>query len=134
MTLADAPGAGTSEAARQAAAVAFAKVAEAAPLGYATLARLREAALKAETGDLAGAIALWDSVAGDTSADPLLRGLASLLWAQHQIDGGDPALLESRLKGLAVADSPWRVLAEEQLALLDMRRGNMDQARTTLKR
>ena len=35
------------------------------PEGYATLARLREAALKADAGDLQGATALWDQVAGD---------------------------------------------------------------------
>ena len=35
----------------------------------------------------------WDQVAGDGSADPLLRDLATLLWAQRQLDGGDPARL-----------------------------------------
>ena len=71
--------------------------------GYATLARLREAALKADAGDLPGAAALWDQVASDSSADPLLRDLANLLWAQHLIDSGDPSLLEARLKALASA-------------------------------
>ena len=76
-----------------------------APEGYRTLARLREAALKADAGDLPGALALWDQVAADASADPLLRDLASLLWAEHQIDSGDPALLEARLKALAAPEN-----------------------------
>ena len=107
----------------------FSKLATACPEGYATLARLREAALKADAGDLQGATALWDQVAGDSSADPLLRDLASLLWAQHQIDTGDPSLLQARLKALAAPDNPWHALAEEQLALLDLRQGKTDQAR-----
>ena len=68
------------------------------------------------------------------SVDPLLRDLASLLWAQHQIDSGDPSLLEARLKALAALSNPWHALADEQLALLDLRQGKVDQARTTLRR
>jgi hypothetical protein len=76
---------------------------------------------------------LWDQVAGDSSVDPLLRDLASLLWAQNQIDQGDPALIEARLKPLAAAGNPWHAMAEEQLALLDLRQGRKEQARTTLQ-
>jgi hypothetical protein len=134
MNLADATVAGSSETSRTAAIAAFTRLAATAPEGYSTLSRLREAALKADAGDLSGAAALWDQVASDSSADPLLRDLASLLWAQHQIDSGDPSLLEARLKALATPDNPWRALAEEQLALLDLRQGKVDQAKTTLRR
>ncbi len=133
MTLADASPTGSNEATRTAATATFASVAAQGPTGYATLARLREAALKADAGDLRGATALWDQVAGDSSVDPLLRDLASLLWAQHQIDQGDLALIEARLKPLAAADNPWHALAEEQLALLDLRQGKKDQAKTKLQ-
>ena len=134
MTQADATAAGSSEANRAAGIAAFAQLAARAPTGYATLARLREAALKADAGDLQGAAALWDGVAGNTAADPLLRDLANLLWAQHLLDSGDPSLLEARLKGLATPDNPWRSLADEQLALLDLRQGRTDRAKTTLHR
>lgn len=119
----DAPGAIT----------AFSRLATAAPAGYATLSRLRAAALKANAGDRAGAVALWDQVAADSSVDPLLRDLANLLSAQHQIDTGDPALLEARLKALAGPDNAWHALAQEQLALLDLRVGKADAAKTTLR-
>jgi len=134
MNLADATGAGTSASSRAAAIAVFDKVVSTAPEGYRTLARLREAALKADTGDLTGAVALWDQVASDASADPLLRDLASLMWAERQIDTGDPSLLEARLKALAVPNNPWHALAEEQLALLDMRLGKTDAAKATLRR
>lgn len=134
MNLAEPTAAGTNEANRANAIAAFAHAAANSPEGYTTLARLREAALKADSGDIQGAGALWDQVAGDGSADPLLRDLASLLWAEHQIDKGDPALLESRLKALAAPENPWRPLAEEQLALLELRQGKADAAKTTLRR
>jgi len=134
MNLADPTAAGTSEASRTAAIAAFEKLAASAPAGYATLAKLREAALRADSGDLQGGAAVWDQIAGDSSVDPLLRDLASLLWAQHLIDTADPALLEARLKALAAPDNPWRPMAEEQLALLDLRQGKADAAKTTLQR
>jgi hypothetical protein len=133
MNLANPTAAGTSAASRSAAIAAFSNLAGTAPEGYAALSRLREAALKADAGDLQGATALWDQVAGDASVDPLLRDLASLLWAQHLIDSGDPSLLEARLKALTAPDNSWRPLALEQLALLDLRQGKTDQAKTALR-
>jgi hypothetical protein len=134
MNLADAP-AGANDATRNSAAIAaFGKIAGDAPEGYRTLARLREAALKAGSGDLPGALAVWDQVAADTSADPLLRDLASLMWAEHQIDTGDPSLLQARLKALAAPTNAWHALAEEQLALLDMRLGRTEEAKAALRR
>jgi hypothetical protein len=112
---------------------AFGKLAATAPAGYATLARLREAALKADAGDRVGAAEVWNQVAADSSIDPLLRDLANLQWAQHQIDTGDPAMLEARLKALAAPDNPWHALAQEQLALLDLRVGKSDAAKTALR-
>ena len=132
MNLADPTAAGTNAASRSAAIDAFQKIATSAPAGYATLAKFREAALQADSGNLQGAAGLWDQIAGESSVDPLLRDLASLLWAQHLIDTADPPILEARLKALAAPDNPWRPLAEEQLALLDLRQGKSDAAKTTL--
>ncbi len=104
-----------------------------APEGYRTLSRLRAAELKAESGDVDGAVTLWDQVAADPSADQLLRDLASLLVAQHQLDHGDPATLAARLKPLAAPSNPWSGLAREQLALLDLRQGKVTEAKAALK-
>jgi hypothetical protein len=109
------------------------QMAEAGPEGYKTLARLRAAGLKADSGDLPGAIALWNQVAADSSADSLLRDLASLTAATRQIDRGDPGLLQARLEPLAVPDNPWSALAREQLAILDLRQGKIEDAKTRLK-
>jgi len=126
------PGASTSPA-RTAALAALDQQAASAPEGYRTLGRLRAAGLKADTGDLPGAIALWDQVAGDSAADPLLRDLASLMAVQHQLDHGDPTQLEARLKPLTAPGNPWSALAREQLALLDLRQGKLSEAKTALR-
>jgi hypothetical protein len=131
MALMQLPAAG---AAPQGVTADFDRLAQSAPEGYRTLARLQAAALKAQNGDLPGAIALWNDVATDTSADPLLRDLANLLWCQHQIDTADPAVLEGRLKALAEPGNAWRPLAQEQLALLDLRQGKTEAAKTALSK
>lgn len=109
------------------------EVAKTAPEGYKTLARLREAGLKADTGDVAGAISLWNAVAADSGAEVLLRQLAGLLAIQRQLDDGDVAQLEARLKPLAEPSSAWSTLAQEQLAVLDLRQGHTEQARQKLQ-
>jgi hypothetical protein len=109
------------------------QMAASGPEGYRTLARLRAAALKADSGDLQGAIALWNQVAADSSADTLLRDLASLTAATRQIDRGDPGQLQARLEPLAEPDNPWSALAREQLAILDLRQGKIEDAKTRLK-
>jgi hypothetical protein len=115
------------------AASAFQAVAANSPDGYRVLARLREAGLRAESGDLDGASTLWDQIAADGSSDLLLRDLASLTWCMYHADKGDPGLLESRLKPLTAAGNAWRALAREQSALLDLRQGHTDAAKTQLK-
>lgn len=115
----------------------FAGLAAKSPAGYRTLARLRAAALKAETGDRAGALALWDQLAGDSAAPQLYRDLASLMWALHGMDSQDPALLEARLAPLVqtgtAAGSPWRASARELRALLAIRRGENAEAKRDLE-
>jgi len=102
--------------------------------GYRTLARLREAALKADSGDMPGALALFNQVATDSAADPLLRDIATLHWANRQIDNGDPATLEARLAPLTGPEHPLRALAAESQALLALRQDKPDTARAIFKR
>jgi hypothetical protein len=109
------------------------QLAATAPEGYKTLARMRAAGLKADAGDAPGAVALWDAVAADSSADPLLRDLASLLATERELDHAAPAQLEARLKPLAAPGNPWSTMAREQLAMLDLRQGKVDDARKALQ-
>ncbi len=111
----------------------FAAVAQTAGPGYRTLARLREAAIKADAHDLPGALALWDDVAHDSAADPILRDFASLQWGLRQIDSGDPAAIRQRLQPLTGPGGVWRALAQEGLAMVALREGKPDEARGILK-
>jgi hypothetical protein len=133
MNLADALPPDAPAAARAPAIAAFRHVADIAPAGYRTLARLRMAALQAGGGQDAQAAATWNAVAADGGADPLLRDLANLLWAQQAVDKGDPSLVEVRLRALAAPGNAWHQLAEEYLALLYIRTGKPDLARETLR-
>lgn len=111
----------------------FLSVAQQAGPGYRSLARLRAAALKADAGDLPGAAALWDAVAADSGADPLLRDLATLQWAMHEVDSADPATVAARLEPLTAPENAWHALAQETMAMLDLRRGHPDAAKDKLK-
>lgn len=118
--------------ARLAAATQFAHVAATGRSGYRALARLQEAALKADAGDLAGASALWNQVSGDSDADPLLRDVANLAWAVHHVDHGNAAEVQARLGPLAEPNSPFHPIAQETLAMLDLREGKTEAARVAL--
>jgi hypothetical protein len=127
------PGGDQSDGAKAGHIAALDQLAATGPEGYKTLARLRAAGLKADAGDVPGAVALWNAVSADPSADRLLRDLASLLAAQCELDQADPAQLEARLKPLTEPGNPWSALAQEQLAMLDLRQGKVDDARKQLQ-
>ncbi len=131
-TEANAPGESGAKA-RNAAIARLDQLAASGPEGYRTLARLRAAALLAQQGNVAEALRFYNEIASDSAADPLFRDLATLLWAQRQIDSGDPQILQARLEPLAVAGNPWRPLAERALALLDLRQNRADAARSILR-
>lgn len=115
------------------AAADFARVIHRGPAAYRTLARLQQAALEAKQGHEAGAVAMWNAVAEDGGADPLLRNLAVLLWTEHQLATGNPQILRERLTPLLAPGNPWRPLAREAAALLDIRLGQKVAAKKELE-
>lgn len=114
---------------RQKDAAALTNFAATAPSGYRTLANLRAAALYADAGQGAQAQGLWNNVADDTSADPLLRDLANLLWAQHALGNAPDADVLARLKPLLDQANPYHGLAQEIQALLYLHEGKTDLAK-----
>lgn len=98
--------------------------------GYAALAAFNQARLAAESGDAAAAVAIWDRLAADSSLGPGLSGMATLLSVMHQMDGGDPAVLEGRLLALSQSDGGFRPLALELSAVLAMRSGDLERAKS----
>lgn len=100
-----------------------------APDGYGMLARLREAKLRADAGERETAIGLYDSLASDSSVEPLFRDLAALYSVRMQIEDGDAATLSARLATLAADGNPWRYTARELQAVLALKGGDAAGAR-----
>ncbi len=105
------------------AARAFAAFADEANAGYASLARLREAAALGEAGDQAGAIAVYDRIIEDGGADTMVRELAAVLAAQRLLDIEDAAGAEQRLAVVAGGAGPWRHLARELQGIAALQTG-----------
>jgi hypothetical protein len=94
---------------------AFAKIAAEAPSGYRILARFREAASIAER-DAKAAVKIYDSLATDSSAGPVLQDLANVRAGMLVTDSEPYNSLLARLEPLTAADRPFRHTARELLA------------------
>lgn len=106
--------------------------------GYRALAMLQLAALRAESGALPEALKLWDQLAADAAADPVLRDAARLQWALHQLDSADKpdvaAAVQAHLAPLLDPANELHGLAEEARALMLLREGKKPEARAIFKR
>ncbi len=111
------------------AAVAFLNLADTTESGYLALARLRAADALVTTGDVTGAVALYDQLSADSRADKLYRELAMLLAAERLLDRAGPEEVMQRLAPLVSGDGPWRPLASELTGIAQMRAGRNDAAR-----
>jgi hypothetical protein len=100
----------------QEAEAAFAKLAADAPSSYRILARLREAA---ELGrrDAKAAVALYDTLAADTSVPPALREIAALRAGMLLVDTAPYDEVRNRLEPLAAEGKTFRHSARAMLAL-----------------
>ncbi len=124
-----AQGAGITNDQRVADAKALGNFAASASTGYRDLADLRAAGLYADAGQIDAAEALWNDVADDAAADPLVRNLADLLWAQHALGTAPDNVVLARLQPLTVPENPYHALAEETQALLYLNENKPDQAK-----
>ena len=97
--------------------------------GYAGLAALEEARLRVASGDIGGAIAIWDRIAAESGLGEGFRSAATLFSVLAQFDAGDPGVLRARLEPLAAAGEPFRATARELLALLALNEGDRAGAR-----
>ena len=92
--------------------------------GYAVLARLQAAVLKAKGSDRAGGLAALKAIAADGSVGQPYRDLALLLSASLGADDEPPADLIQRLKPLTEATNPWHFSALELSALAQLKSGD----------
>lgn len=110
----------------QAAASAFVDVARTAPKGYASVARLAEAAAMAASGQQASAIDLYKQIARDDSGPVGMVARLRAAWAMS--DNASRTELQDLLKPLNQPGSAWRENAQEVLAYADYRAMDMKSA------
>lgn len=97
--------------------------------GYALLAKFRTAALKGETGDLAGAISDYGQLAADSDVTIYYRDMAIILGAFVELDNGaSGASLIDSAAALNDAENPWRHSAREILGLSALKNGDNSKA------
>jgi hypothetical protein len=113
---------------REAAMQALGEQARSASGGYRTLADLRLAGEMAGGGDLAGALAAFDRIAADASADPAFRSAAALRAGMIATDIEPYDKVKARLDPLAAAGAPWRHLAREMLGNAALKAGADEEA------
>lgn len=89
--------------------------------GFRGLAQLREASLLASSGKPTEAVAIFDAVAADNTADATLRDLARIRAAAALADTASFADIESRLKAFDAEGNPWRHVAREIMASVQWR-------------
>jgi hypothetical protein len=111
----------------------FADIAAHGTPGYKVLANLELAALDWDAGRHDAAIAAWQAISDDPKAPQLLRDLATLVSAQHQVDTGDAQAVKKRLAPLVTGTTRFRPLAEQVTALLDIRLGRKTEAAEIMK-
>ena len=113
---------------------ALESVAGSAPEGYALLARLRTAALQAETGEIRAAVATWDAIADNAETPAPFRTLATLFSVMNRMVNGDAAALSRELKPIAEGDGAFRATAVELQAVLAMKQNQTARAIELYKR
>lgn len=97
---------------------------------YPVLARMREATLKAEAGDVAGAVVAFDAVAADGSVPTVVRDMARLRAGLLLIDNGSYDDVAERVEVLASDTNSLRFSAREALGLAAWKAGDAANAKT----
>ncbi len=108
-------------------AAAFANIEAGTPQGAAILAFMK-AGVQTEAGEIDGAVEALNSVALNADVPLIYRQVATFKALTLQTDTMDVAERRSGFESLAAPGGTLRVLAEEQLALIDIETGDTDAA------
>jgi hypothetical protein len=111
------------------ATAAFAAIAADGTAGYGALARLQTAAANVKADKSPEAVAAYDAIANDTTADDVLRDLARLQAAALRLGAGDFTELQNRLTPLVDERNAFRALARELMGLSARAAGKSEDAR-----
>ena len=110
----------------------FEKIAVDGAGGYRALSQLQLAGSQSKQGKKADAVASYEALANDGTADEMLREFARLQAAGLRVGEADFTEMENRLTPLMTEESPWRYSARELLGLAAYKAGKTAEARTIL--
>ncbi len=96
--------------------------------GYRAAARLAEAGLLERKGDIKGAVASFQAIAGDAALPQPVRDLAALRSVAAEFNTLAPAVAIDRLKTLAVPGAPYYPSAAELTAVAWLKLDRRDKA------
>lgn len=94
---------------------------------------LLTASAQQETGDLTGAKATLNAIAANPEVPQVYRDLAVFKAALIAVDGEDSSARRQTLESLTTPGLPYRLLAMEQLAIMDVDAGDTDAGVTRLR-
>ena len=110
------------------AGAAFDLLAEDGYGGYQFLALMGTAAARADLGDINGAIAAFETVAGDPDAEPAIRGAALIRAGLLLVDTLTPDQMAERMARLTESGNRYRTLALEAMVLTAINAEDFDRA------
>lgn len=96
--------------------------------GYRGAARLTQAGMAERKGDVRGAIAGYQAIAGDTGLPQPMRDLATLRTVAAEFNTLAPAAAIDRLKGLTIPGTPFYPSAAEMTAVAWLKLDRRDKA------
>jgi len=107
---------------------AFRVLSEKGSSGFFLLSKFQEAGLLAKLGKNDEAVALYDELAGKTALEDSLRDLARFRAALLLSNTASFKEVEDRIGKLATTGNPWRLSAQEILAITAFRTGDLVKA------
>lgn len=96
--------------------------------GARTAARLLQAGAALQAGEVDKAAGLYQQVANDPDAPPVMRDLARIRDVTARFDSMKPADIIARMEPLAQPDNPWFGSAAELVAMAHLETGNKAEA------
>jgi hypothetical protein len=112
---------------------AFETIAAGSPGGYGSLAKLYIAGAQAKAGKTSEALATYEALSKDGSADRILRDFAALQAASLRAGDADFTEMQNRLTSLTADGQPFRTSASEILGVAAFKAGKTEEARNLLE-
>ena len=110
----------------------FAQVARDGPRAYRALALMQQGGIRVKRGDAAAAVPYLDQAA-QAAPNDILGDVARLQAAYIVMDGGNYPAIRARLTPLAAVGRPYRIMAREALAMIELASGRVAQAHSDLQ-